>query len=135
MEKCEMYGGCWNPPAKEKPLSPSDATDCSGSSRLTDVETKLLKMAEALSRAGVTSGATALRLAADIVRSSGKQAVALRDAQELFGEIMRDEVNHQDEAEKWLRAYGQNSPITGATASGASQSSNRPPCFLNFRKP
>jgi hypothetical protein len=29
MEKCEMYGGCWNPPAKEKPLSPSDATACS----------------------------------------------------------------------------------------------------------
>jgi len=31
---------------------------------------------------------------------------ALWDATELFGEIMRDEVNHQDEAEKWLRAYG-----------------------------
>ena len=29
----------------------------------------------------------------------------------------------------------QNSPITGATASGASQSSNRAPCSLNFRKP
>jgi hypothetical protein len=29
MGKCEMYGGCWNPPAKEKPLCPSDATDCS----------------------------------------------------------------------------------------------------------
>jgi hypothetical protein len=28
-----------------------------------------------------------------------------------------------------------NSPITGATTSGASQSSNRPPCSLNFRKP
>jgi hypothetical protein len=28
-----------------------------------------------------------------------------------------------------------NSSITGATASGASQSSNRPPCSLNFRKP
>jgi rubrerythrin len=24
---------------------------------------------------------------------------------ELLAEIMRDEVNHQDEAEKWLRAY------------------------------
>ena len=32
LEKCEMYGGCWNPPAKEKPLSPSDATACSPSS-------------------------------------------------------------------------------------------------------
>ena len=31
MEKCEMYGVCWNPPAKEKPLCPSDATDCSPS--------------------------------------------------------------------------------------------------------
>ena len=86
------------------------------------METELLKMAEALSRAGVTSGATVLRLAADIVRSSGKQAVALRDAEELFGEIMRDEVNHQDEAEKWLRAYGQNAtadlPATVDSASG-----------------
>lgn len=92
--------------------SQSNAAACSGSSgRLTDVETELLKMAEALSRAGVTSGATVLRLAADIVRSSGKQAVALRDAEELFGEIMRDEVNHQDEAEKWLRAYGQNASV------------------------
>jgi hypothetical protein len=33
------------------------------------------------------------------------------------------------------RFYQANSPITGATASGASQSSNRPPCSLNFRKP
>lgn len=34
------------------------------------------------------------------------QAVeALNDAAELLAEIMRDEVNHQDEAEKWLRAY------------------------------
>ena len=30
---------------------------------------------------------------------------ALNDAAELLAEIMRDEVNHQDEAEKWLRAY------------------------------
>lgn len=27
------------------------------------------------------------------------------DASELLAEIMRDEVNHQDEAEKWLRSY------------------------------
>ena len=27
------------------------------------------------------------------------------DAAELLAEIMRDEVNHQDGAEKWLRAY------------------------------
>src|ERR1035437_863975 len=31
--------------------------------------------------------------------------LALKDAAELLAEIMRDEVNHQDEAEKWLRAY------------------------------
>ena len=31
---------------------------------------------------------------------------ALKDATELLEEIMNDEVNHQDEAEKWLRAYG-----------------------------
>lgn len=30
---------------------------------------------------------------------------ALNDAAELLAEIMRDEVNHQDEAEKWIRAY------------------------------
>ena len=30
---------------------------------------------------------------------------ALNDAAELLAEIMRDEVNHQDEAEKWLRSY------------------------------
>ncbi len=30
---------------------------------------------------------------------------AMNDAIELMREIMRDEVNHQDEAEKWLRAY------------------------------
>jgi hypothetical protein len=29
MEKCEMYGGCWNPPDEEKPLIPLDATACS----------------------------------------------------------------------------------------------------------
>jgi hypothetical protein len=29
MEKCEMYGGCWNPPDEEKPSIPSDATPCS----------------------------------------------------------------------------------------------------------
>lgn len=28
MENCETYGGCWNPPAKDNPLSPSDATAC-----------------------------------------------------------------------------------------------------------
>lgn len=30
---------------------------------------------------------------------------AMNDAAELLAEIMHDEVNHQDEAEKWLRAY------------------------------
>lgn len=30
---------------------------------------------------------------------------ALAAASELLAEIMRDEVNHQYEAEKWLRAY------------------------------
>jgi hypothetical protein len=35
----------------------------------------------------------------------GKEPRPLNDAAELLAEIMRDEVNHQDEAEKWLRAY------------------------------
>jgi len=47
-----------------------------------------------------------------------KLRLALKDATELFGEIMRDEVNHQDEAEKWLRAYGEICPANaGCTAS------------------
>jgi hypothetical protein len=29
----------------------------------------------------------------------------LREAGDLLAQIMRDEVNHQDEAEKWLRVY------------------------------
>lgn len=43
-------------------------------------------------------------------REIEKLRVALKDATELFGEIMRDELNHQDEAEKWLRAYGEICP-------------------------
>jgi hypothetical protein len=43
-------------------------------------------------------------------REIEKLRLALKDATELFGEIMRDEVNHQDEAEKWLRAYGEICP-------------------------
>lgn len=38
------------------------------------------------------------------IKADMKQA--LEHACELFGEIERDEVNHQDEAGKWLRAYG-----------------------------
>jgi len=34
-----------------------------------------------------------------------KAEAALADAAQLLAEIMRDEVNHQDEAEKWLRTY------------------------------
>jgi hypothetical protein len=52
-----------------------------------------------------------------------KLETALTDAAELLAEIMRDEVNHQDEAEKWLRAYApqhffpenEKSPSVGAT--------------------
>jgi len=38
-------------------------------------------------------------------RREREAQAALDDAAELLAEIMRDEVNHQDEAEKWLRAY------------------------------
>ena len=75
---------------------------------LTDVETELRKMHTQLKQAGAVNGARVLSLAADIVSASGKQAIALRDAETLIGEIMRDEVNAQDECEKWLRAYSQN---------------------------
>ncbi len=73
---------------------------------LTDVETELRKMQAAFEEAGFEAQSQALLLAADIVAQSGKQAVALRDAETLIGEIARDEVNAQDECEKWLRAYG-----------------------------
>jgi len=52
-------------------------TPCSGSSRLTDVETELRKMTASLSAAGISSSATILQMAADIVAMSGRQAVAL----------------------------------------------------------
>lgn len=78
---------------------------------LTDVETELRKMPRQLASAGIANGAKVLELAADIVATSGRQAVALRDATTLLGEIIRDEVNAQDECEKWLRAYGPNDKI------------------------
>jgi hypothetical protein len=36
-----------------------------------------------------------------------KLRTALKDATELFGEIMRDEININAECERWIRAYGQ----------------------------
>lgn len=89
---------------------------CSGhSGLLTDVETELRKMHSQLKQAGVVNGARVMELAASIVAASAKQAIALRDAETLIGEIMRDEVNAQDECEKWLRAYGQNAAGQAAT--------------------
>lgn len=41
----------------------------------------------------------------DGLKKASDSATALKDAAELLAEIMRDEVNHQDEAEKWLREY------------------------------
>jgi hypothetical protein len=38
--------------------------------------------------------------------ADGEWRKALEHATELFEDIERDLVNHQDEAEKWLRAYG-----------------------------
>ena len=34
-----------------------------------------------------------------------KAKIIIDDTAELLAEIMRDEVNHQDEAEKWLRSH------------------------------
>ena len=36
---------------------------------------------------------------------AGQQREAIKDAAALLDEIMRDDCNAQDEAEKWLRAY------------------------------
>jgi uncharacterized coiled-coil protein SlyX len=49
---------------------------------------------------------------------------ALKDATELLEEIMNDEVNHQDEAEKWLRAYGE---ICPANAIGEARAESASP--------
>lgn len=38
--------------------------------------------------------------------ADGEWRKALEHATELFDDIAQDTVNHQDEAEKWLRAYG-----------------------------
>ena len=62
---------------QEKAGGDCPRTTCSGSSRLTDVETELRKMTASLSAAGISSGATVLRMAADIVAMSGRQAAAL----------------------------------------------------------
>ncbi len=55
-------------------------------------------------------------------REIEKLRVALKDATELLGEIMRDEVNHQDEAEKWLRAYGEIGPANAEAIRSADES-------------
>jgi len=94
--------------AKDRPTGLPAASRSGRLGVLTDVETELRKMQCQLANAGVVDGAKVLGLAADIVAMSGRQAVALRDATTLIGEIMCDEVNAQDECEKWLRAYGPN---------------------------
>lgn len=45
---------------------------------------------------------------ADMGKASDGQAAALRAAEMIIGEIIRDEVNPKDECEKWMRAYGTN---------------------------
>jgi len=42
---------------------------------------------------------------AGLMKTLGRVIKERDDAAELLAEIMRDEVNHQDESEKWLRAY------------------------------
>ncbi len=44
----------------------------------------------------------------------------IEDVAELLSSIMRDEVNHQDEAEKWLRAYAPQHLFPENTATMAS---------------
>ena len=61
------------------------------------------------------------RLDHNFCQKTVKRIIHERDtAAELLAEIMRDEVNHQDESEKWLRAYAphhliseKNQPISG----------------------
>ena len=66
-------------------------TPAQSTSRLADVETELRKMESALSAAGVSSGAIVLRLAADIVASAGRQAVALTAIARCDDLVMRGE--------------------------------------------
>jgi hypothetical protein len=46
------------------------------------------------------------KVAWDIERDFNAAKYALEDARELLAEICRGEVNPEDEAEKWLRAFG-----------------------------
>jgi len=74
---------------------------------LTDVETELWRMEVRVKAAGAEDAAKVLELAARIVGMSGKQAVALKAAQDLLAKIEAGRCYHpRYEAGTWLRIYG-----------------------------
>ena len=76
---------------------------------LTDVKTELWRMKVRVKAAGAGDAAKVLELAARIVGMSGKQAVALKAAQDLLAKIEAGRCYHpRYEAGTWLRIHGQN---------------------------
>jgi hypothetical protein len=85
------------------------ATRSASSAMLTDVETELWRMEVRVKAAGAEDAAKVLELAARIVGMSGKQAVALKAAQDLLAKIEAGSCDHPGyEAGTWLRIYGHN---------------------------
>lgn len=128
-KNCGSYGGnvgcdVCGPPIRERIAQERLArTTCSGSSgMLTDVETELWRMQVRVKDAGAEDAAKVLELAARIVGMSGKQAVALKAAQDLLMKIEAGSCDHPGyEAGTWLRIYGQN-------VQGMARRDGRPPC-------
>jgi hypothetical protein len=103
---------------KLKSDSPLRAATCSASSAmLTDVETELWRMEVRVKAAGAEDAAKVLELAARIVGMSGKQAVALKAAQDLLAKIEAGSCDHPGyEAGTWIRIYGHNANSAGPAA-------------------
>ena len=84
---------------------------------LTDVETELWRMEVRVKAAGAEDAAKVLELAARIVGMSGKQAVALKAAQDLLAKIEAGSCDHPGyEAGTWIRIYGHNANSAGPAA-------------------
>lgn len=95
---------------KVKVKSESPLRAATGSaSLLTDVQTELWRMEVRVKAAGEEDAANVLDLAGRIVGMSGKQAVALKAAQDLLAKIEEGSCDHPGyEAGTWRRIYGQN---------------------------
>lgn len=98
LEKCEMYGGCWNPPVKEKPLSPSDAMNCSPSST---PETEAMWGAY---YAGNADEADLAILMTEIERERDEARKILQSIRERLNEIPELVLNNERKNPAWSKA-------------------------------